>query len=41
MKIIAIVILAGLAFGLGRFMISLIKEVGEIIAEAWHTGETG
>lgn len=41
MKIIATVILAGLAYGLGRFMIGLIKEFAEIIAEAWHAGETG
>ncbi|MDD2740022.1 MAG: hypothetical protein PHR94_13915 [Methylomonas lenta] len=41
MKIITIVILAALAYGVGRFMISLFKEFGEIIAEAWHNGETG
>ncbi len=41
MKIITMVILAGLAYGLFLFLRNVVSELTEIAAEAWHSGETG
>lgn len=40
MKLIAIIVFAGLAYGGGRFLLGLLKELAEIASEAWHSGET-
>lgn len=40
MKILSLLVLAGLAYGFVRFMFGTVKELAEIVAEAWHSGET-
>lgn len=40
MKLLTIIVLAGLAYYGARFLIGLLKELAEIAAEAWHSGET-
>ena len=39
MKILAIVILAGLAYCIFRFLLEVFKELAEMTAEAWHIGD--
>lgn len=39
MKLFTIIVLAGLIYFSARFLIALLKELAEIAAEAWHSGE--
>ncbi|MCQ8102852.1 hypothetical protein NP590_01940 [Methylomonas sp. SURF-2] len=39
MKLFTIIVLAGLIYFSARFLIVLLKELAEIAAEAWHSGE--
>ncbi len=40
MQILAVLILAGLFYGLARFMLGLIKELALFAVEAWRDVET-
>lgn len=41
MKILIGLILFGMAYGLCRLILVLVKELVEIAAEAWHQGDVG
>ncbi|WAR44401.1 hypothetical protein [Methylomonas rapida] len=41
MKIVTVLIVVGLGYGFVRLITGVIKELAEIAAEAWHSGETG
>ena len=40
MKILTLLFLAGFIIGCARLLFTLLKELKEIAAEAWHSGET-
>jgi hypothetical protein len=40
MKLLMLLLLGLLIYGGARLLITLIKELKEIAAEAWHSGET-
>lgn len=40
MKIIVILVLASLAYGILRIMQSLLRELAEMSIEAWRSGDT-
>ncbi|MDT4288534.1 hypothetical protein RO575_03105 [Methylomonas sp. MO1] len=41
MKILAVLILAGLTYGLALFILGIIKELAEFAVEAWRDVEIG
>lgn len=39
-KLLTLLVFAGLAYAGARLLLNVLKELAEIAAEAWHSGET-
>ncbi|MDD2759674.1 MAG: hypothetical protein PHH11_05215 [Methylomonas sp.] len=40
MKLLILFLLAGIAYGIFRFIFGIFKELAEMTVEAWHSGDT-
>ncbi len=40
MKLLTLLVFAGLAYAGARLLLNVLKELAEIASEAWHSGET-